>query len=235
MRKHTTSWAALALASAALFTALGGPAWAGGLINGSQIKNGSITSSKIGRGQIKAANLAAGAVSASKVARSSLTAADIAPNTFLGANATAANAAQLGGMPASKFVQGTGQLIQRRVEVPVGTSDQFLLDVGLGELDGSCPTSSKPEVSFTAEAQPLDLIEWGTTWPSSTDINPVHDMTIGQSYTEPDATALQTVEFQVAQSFNNPPSRVATIWTTDDGADGGTECIFIAQAVTTGV
>ena len=37
MRKHTTSWAALALASAALFIALGGPAWAGGLINGSRV------------------------------------------------------------------------------------------------------------------------------------------------------------------------------------------------------
>jgi hypothetical protein len=235
MRKLNPSWAALMVAGAALFTALGGPAWAAGMIDGSQIKNGSITSNKIGRGQIKTGNLAAGAVTAAKVAHGSLTAADVAPNTFLGAGATATNAAALGGVPASRFVQGTGSMIQRRVEVPVGTSDQFLLDTGLGELDGSCPTTMKPQLTFTAEAQPLDLIEWGTTWPSSTDINPVHDMLIGQSYTEPDATALQTVEFQVAQSTNALPSRLATIWATDDGAGGGTECIFTAQALTTGV
>jgi hypothetical protein len=35
------------LAGAALFTALGGPAWAARLINGAEIKNGSITSKKI--------------------------------------------------------------------------------------------------------------------------------------------------------------------------------------------
>jgi hypothetical protein len=234
MRKLNPSWAALMLAGAALFTALGGPAWAAGMIDGSQIKNGSITSDKIGRGQIKTTNLAAGAVTGAKVAHNSLTAANVAPNTFLGAGATATNAAALGGVPASRFVQGTGSMIQRRVEVPVGTSDQFLLDTGLGELDGSCPMSGRPQLTFTAEAQPLDLIEWGTT-PASTDITPVHGMLIGQSYTEPDATALQTVEFQVAQSTNAVPSRLATIWATDDAAGGGTECIFTAQALTTGV
>jgi hypothetical protein len=235
MRKLNPSWAALMLACAALFVALGGPAWAAGMINGSQIKNGSITSEKIGRGQIKTVNLAAGAVTAAKVAHGSLTAGDVAPNTFLKANGTAANAAELGGLPASRFVQGSGTMIQRRIEVPVGTTDQFLLDVGLGEVDGSCPTGGKPEVSFTAEAQPLDLIEWGTTWSSTADINPVHDMTAGQTFTEADTTALQAIDFQVAQSTNALPSRLATIWTTDDGAGGGTECIFTAQALTTGV
>ena len=179
--------------------------------------------------------MADGAVTGTKVAAGSLTATDVAPNTFLAANGTASNSDQLGGVPASGFVRGTGFLIQRRIDVPIGTLSQSLLDVGLGEVDGSCPTGGKPEVSFTAEAQPLDLIEWGTSAGTTTDINPMHGMLIGQTYTEPDPSALQAIDFQVAQSFNNSPSRTATIWTTDDAANGGTECIFTAQAVTTGV
>lgn len=88
-------------------------------------------------------------------------------------------------------------------------------------------------MSFTAEAQPLDLIEWGAS-AGTTDINPVHGMLIGSTYTEPDTTALQAIDFQVAQSTDNVPSRLATIWTTDDAVGGGTECIFTVQALTTG-
>ena len=244
MRKLNPSFVAIGLASAALFASLGGPAWALGLINGSQIKNGSITgaklkngsvtSRKIGAGQVKTANLGLGAVTGSRVAPGSLTAADVAPNTFLPANGTAANSTELGGVPATGFVHGGDSVIQNRVEINVGTTGQFLLDTGLGEVDGSCLAGDKPEVSFTAEAQPLDLIEWGTTFPSAADINPLHGMLIGDTYTEPDSSALQTVDFQVAQTGVSNPSRVATIWTTGD-ASGGTACIFTAQAVTTGV
>jgi hypothetical protein len=266
----------LIVAGVALFTALGGPAWAAGLMSGSQIKNGSITSNKIGRGQVRTANLSAGAVTAAKVARGSLTAADIAPNTFLAANGTAVNSAALGGVPASGFlaangtaansvalggtpasgflaangtaansaalggvaasgfVQGTGNMFQRRIDIPVGTVGQELLGVGLGQVDASCLTGDKPEVSFTAEAQPLDLIESGTTFGSGSDINPLHGMSVGQTYTEPDPGVLQAIDFQVAQSTLSGPSRVATIWTTGD-ASGGTACIFTGQALTTGV
>lgn len=242
MRRFNPSWAALVVASAALFTALGGPAWAAGLISGSRIKNGSITSRKIGNGQVKTVNLAAGAVTAAKVSPGSLTAVDVAPNTFLAANGTAANSAQLGGMPASGFVQGTGNMLQHRIDVPAGTSGQLLVDVGLGEFDASCPVTGspatpKPQVSFTAEAQPLNFIEWGTTFGTTPDINTLNGLTIGQSYTEPNTSGLpQAIQFQVAQNLGSAlgPSRVATVWTTDQQV-GGTDCIFTAQALTTGV
>jgi hypothetical protein len=267
----------LVVASVALFMALGGPAWAAGLISGSEIKNGSITSNKIGRGQVRAANLAAGSVTASTVARGALTAADIAPNTFLAANGTAANSSALGGVPASGFlaangtaanssalggvpasgflaangtaanssalggvpasgfVRGTGNMLQNRIDIRVGASSQFLLDVGLGEVDASCMAGDVPEVSFTAQAQPLDLIEWGTLG-STSDINPLHGMLIGSTFTESDTSVLKAIEFQVAQNLgtNSGQNRVATIWTTGD-ASGGTDCIFTAQALTTGV
>jgi hypothetical protein len=244
MRRLNPAWAAVAIATGALFTALGGPAWAAGLINGSQIKNGSITSKKIGRGQVKAVNLAAGAVhatnlatdavTAASVAPGSLTGADVAPGTFLAAAGTAANSDQLDGLTASRFVQGTGNLIQNRIDITVGTSGQFLLDTGLGEIDGSCLTGDKPEVSFTAEAQPLNLVEWGTTFGTSPDINTANALTIGSTYPEPNPTGVpQAIEFQAAQ-VGATPARVATVWTTDQ-AIGGTDCIFTAQAMTTGV
>jgi hypothetical protein len=246
----------LVVASVALFMALGGPAWAAGLISGSEIKNGSITSNKIGRGQVRAANLAAGSVTASTVARGALTAADIAPDTFLAANGTAANSSALGGVPASGFlaangtaanssalggvpasgfVRATGNMLQNRIDIRVGASSQFLLDVGLGEVDASCMAGDVPEVSFTAQAQPLDLIEWGTLG-STSDINPLHGMLIGSTFTESDTSVLKAIEFQVAQNLgtNSGQNRVATIWTTGD-ASGGTDCIFTAQALTTGV
>jgi hypothetical protein len=256
MRRLNTSRAALALASVALFASLGGAAWASGVISGSQIKNGSITSRKLGRGQVKTANLAAGAVTASKVAHASLTAADVAPNTFLAARGTAANSDQLGGVPASGYLaangtaansdqlggvaasgylRGSGFMLQHRVDVAVGASSQLLVDVGLGEVDGSCLTGAKPQVSFTAEAQPVSLTESGTTFPGTADLHAVNDMLIGASYTEPDSSSLQAVEFQVAQGDGNVnPSRVATVWTTGEGV-GGTDCLFTAQALTTGV
>jgi hypothetical protein len=254
MRRVNPSWTALVIATTALFTALGGPAWAAGLINGSQIKNGSIRSNKIGRAQVKAVNLAAGAVHSTNlatgavmasnvapdsltgadVAPGSLTAADVAPGTFLAATGTAANSDQLDGLTASRFVQGTGNLIRNRIDITVGTSRQFLLDTGLGEIDGSCLAGDKPEVSFTAEAQRLNLIEWGTTFGTSPDINTNDALVIGSTYTEPNASGLpQAIEFQVAQD-GVTPARVATVWTTDQ-AIGGTDCLFTAQALTTGV
>ncbi len=273
MKRFNPSLAALALAAVALFASLGGPAWAAGLISGSQIKNGSITGSKlkngsitsrkIGKGQVQAANLAVGAVNGSNVAHGSLTgteiapgsltgadiapgsltgtdvapgsltASDVAPNTFLAANGTATNANALGGLPASSFVHGTGNLIQHRLDIPFGTPPTFLLDTGLGEVDASC-LAGHAEVSFTAEAQPLNFVEWGFTSGGSPDLNLSNSMVIGSTYSEPNPSGQpQAIDFQVAQSFNNSPSRVATVWTTDQ-AVGGTDCVFTSQSITTG-
>lgn len=253
MRKVNTSTVAIVLAGAALFTALGGTSWAAGLITGSQIKNGAITSSKIAHGQVKNANLAAGAVhtanlasqavtgpkiannaiTSSKVADGSLNATDLAPNTFLPAGGTAADSNKLGGKSPNAFVQGTGNMLVNRISIPAGNSNQFLLDVGLGEIDGTCLAGGKPELSFTAQVAPINLIEWATTYPNTVDINTTNGLTVGTSYIEPNTSGLpQAVTFQAAAS-NTAANHVATAWTT--GQDiGGTSCIFTAQALTTG-
>jgi hypothetical protein len=263
------SWAALVVATLALFITLGGPAWASRLVSGAQIKNdsitsakiknGSITSAKIGKGQIENANLATNAVTGSNVAAGSLTAANVAPNTFLPANGVAANSAQLGGVPASGyltttgtaadsnklggvaasgFVQGSGNMLQNWVVVQPGSTDVFLMDVGLGEVDASCVAASPlqlPELTFTAEAQPVNFVEWGTTYQTTADVNVAPAMLIGASYTEPNSSGVpQAIDFQAAQSGVFNPSRVATVWTTDHYLSG-TGCVFTAQALTTGV
>ena len=106
--------------------------------------------------------------------------------------------------------------------------------VGLGEIDGSCLTGNKPQVSFTAEVQPTNLIEWGTTFGATPDINTINGLTIGSTYTEPNSSGVpQAIEFQVAQTTGPSVNRVATVWTT--GQAIGKDCIFTAQAVTTGV
>jgi hypothetical protein len=79
----------------------------------------------------------------------------------------------------------------------------------------------------------------GITFGTGSDINTLNAMSIGTSYNEahpvgPSQLEVpQAIDFQVAASGANP-SRVATIWTTDQGV-GGTDCIFTAQAFTTGV
>ena len=216
----------------ALFVALSGSAYAAA----TTLPANSVGTRQLRSGAVTNAKLASGAVTGSKVANNSLTAADVAPNTFLAANGTAANSTQLDGMPASSFVHGTGNVLQHRIEITAGTSSQLLVDVGLGEIDGSCLAGVKPEISFTAEAQPLNLIEWGTTFPSSSDINTVNGLNIGSTYTEPNSSGVpQAIEFQVAQNLgvSVSPSRVATAWTTDQVV--GTDCVFTAQALTTGV
>ena len=79
MRRINPTWAALAIATAALFMSLGGAAWAAGLISGSQIKNRSITSKKIGRGQVTTSNLAAGAVQSANLAPGAVQSANLPP------------------------------------------------------------------------------------------------------------------------------------------------------------
>ncbi len=239
MRSSRTSAAALALSALALFAAAGGTTWASGLINGSQIKNGTITSKKIGPGQVANVNLAAGAVTGSKVAAGSLTASDLAPNTFLPANGTAVSSNELGGKPASAYVNGSSSVLFNRVEVVYGGGKRQLLDVGIGEIDATCAGAGVPQVSFTAEVSDPDLIEWATNYPASASINATRSLAVGQTFTAPNSPATpsgvgapQAVTFQAAYS-GATSNHVATVWTTGQYTVGGV-CLFTAEALTTG-
>jgi len=206
-----------------------------GAVTSASIADQAVTTSKLAGNAVTTPQLADGAVTGTKVAAGSLTAADVAPGTFLPANGTATNSDQLGGVPASGFIHGNGDLLQHSIVIPVGTSGQFLLDVGLGEVDASCLAGAKSQVSFTAEAQPDDLVESGTTNANGAEINPMQGMSVGSTFTQPDPSLWQEIDFQVSNGINLNPSRVATIWTTADATGGGTECSLTAQAVTTGV
>jgi hypothetical protein len=205
---------------------------AAGAVTTGTIAAGAVTTGKIAAGAVTSGQLGANSVNSGKVADGSLTASDIAPNTFLPTNATAANSNELGGKSASSYVQGQGFVLLNRITVPAGTSDQFLLDVGLGEIDGTCLTGAKPEVSFTSEVQDPNFIEWGTTFGTTPDINTLNALAIGSTYTEPNSGGVpQAITFQVAVN-NGSSNQMATAWTTDQ--DAGGSCIFTAQAVSTG-
>jgi hypothetical protein len=203
-----------------------------GAVTSGQLGAGAVTTGKIAAGAVTSGQLGANSVNSANVADGSLTASDIAPNTFLPTNGTAANSNELGGKSPSSYIQGQGSVLLNRITVPAGTSDQFLLDVGLGEIDGTCLAGAKPEVSFTSEVQDPNFVEWGTTFPSTTDINTANALAIGASFIEPNSGGVpQAITFQIALN-NGTSNQMATAWTTDQDA-GGT-CIFTAQAVSTG-
>lgn len=74
MRRVSPSWVAVALAGAALFVSLGGPAWAAGLLVGTkQLKNNAVTSRKIKNGNVRNRDYAPNSISAGKLRTASVT------------------------------------------------------------------------------------------------------------------------------------------------------------------
>jgi hypothetical protein len=229
MRIVKSSKSATAISAVALFAALGGTSWASGtLIGGDQIQNGAVSSAKIAHGAVKSGKIANGAVTSSKLAPGSVTSTAVAPNTFLAANGTAADSNELGGKPASDYVQGAGSVIGNSFELSSGQS-RLLVNLGVGYVDGNCVAGGKPQLSYTAEVAPVNLIDWSTTFGGASTLNTTNGLTVGNSYDEPNTTGLpQQVTFQATAN-----GHVATAWTT--GQDiGGISCIFTGEALAAG-
>jgi hypothetical protein len=118
--------------------------------------------------------------------------------------------------------------------------NQLVLDVGLGEIDGSCLVGDRmgepvrgPLRHLRRErrqrADPCRLIGADSSGEK-------RHLRLTTSYVEPNPTGVpQAIEFQVAETNTtaNHIRHVATAWTTDHGV-GGTSCIFTGQALTTG-
>jgi hypothetical protein len=229
MRIFKSSKSATAFSAVALFAALGGTSWAAGsLIGSNQIQNGAITTPKLAHGAVTSGKLATGAVTSSKLAPGSVTSTAVAPNTFLAANGTAADSNELGGKPGSDYVQGGGSVASNSFELSSGQS-RLLVNLGVGYVDGNCLAGGKPQLSYTAEVAPVNLIDWSTTFGGASTLNTTNGLTVGNSYAEPNATGLpQQVTFQAAAN-----GQVATAWTT--GQDiGGMSCIFTGEALSAG-
>ncbi|HEY8762901.1 MAG TPA: hypothetical protein VIM18_01800 [Solirubrobacteraceae bacterium] len=242
MRRFNPSFAALAIACFALFTALGGTSLAASLLIGTkQIKNGAVTSSKIGADQVRNRNLAPAAVksgtladnsvTSSKLADGSVTSADVAPNTFLPANGTADNSSQLGGHPSGDFLLGRGGMFVNRVSIPAGQT-QLLISLGFGELIGKCAAGGVPQVEYQSDVDSVNLVDSVTDYGSpagTASIHTTNGLTRGGLYIETHNTVVpQAITWQAA--YDNGTPHVATAWTT--GQDiGGSSCIFIAQGL----
>ena len=230
MKRLNPSWVAMLLAAAALFVALGGTTWASSLITGHQIQDGAVTSAKIGRGQVKNVNLASGAVHTANLAHGAVTGPKLASNAVtadkvLGGSLTAADIAP------NTFLQGTGSMAFNRITVSAGQSAR-LLGLGFGHINGLCDATGKPSLAYVADAAPVNLIDWATTYPNVATVHTTNGLTSGNSFAEPNpGGGPQSVTFQAAE--NDGTDHVATAWTT--GQDIlSTSCIFTGQALTTG-
>jgi hypothetical protein len=134
MRHHISP--SMVVALIALAIALGGTAYAATQINGAQIKNGTITGKKL-----KKHTLTGTQVNVAKLGKvPSAASADHASTA--GSASTAANATTLGGVGASEFVQGGGQIYTNGATEPESTSDKNVMTIpGLGVLSMGCNAS----------------------------------------------------------------------------------------------
>jgi len=206
-----------------------------GAVTAGTIANQAVGTSKLAGGAVANGNLANDAVTSDKVKDGSLTSTDVAPNTFLAANGTAVNSAQLDGLGPSEFVRGKARFMSARVVVPAGQSRE-VLELNFAHIEGTCSGGSVPTQSIVAE---LDLenafytaIDFGlsSTAPGTTEIGTANALTAGGSLTATHAAVTpQSVTWQAA--YNDGTDQVATAWVSDQ--DEGGSCVFIAQGTTT--
>lgn len=206
-----------------------------GAVTSGAIANQAVDTSKLGAGAVANGNLAADAVTSDKVKDGALTSADIAPNTFLAANGTAVNSAQLDGLGPSELVRGKARFMSARVVVPAGQSRE-VLELNFAHIEGTCSAGSVPTQSIVAELNLENAfytaIDFGpsSTAPGTTDIGTANALTAGGSLTATHTSVTpQSVTWQAA--YNDGTDQVATAWVSDQ--DEGGSCVFIAQGTTT--
>ena len=154
---------------------------------------------------------------------------NVAPNTFLATTGTAANSVELGGLPASDYVSGTGSLNSRRIIVPAGQTAS-LLSPGVGSLSGTC-TSNIPTVSFTPTVSNENYVATVTSYPGNVKIDTLNAIPAGVPVSEPNTGGPQTITYQSSYT-DGTGNHVATAWTSGEFLFG-TGCMFSAQGVST--
>jgi hypothetical protein len=155
-----------------------------------------------------------GSLTSADVGNGSLTAADVAPGTFLTGSAMPSN----------------------RLSVPVGQT-ATLLDLGFGEVRGTCAPGGFPQLSYVSRVASVNLVATSTHFGSpngTAHVTTTNGLGNGAAYIEPNASVLpQSVTFQAAYTDAGGATHVATAWTS--GQDIlTTSCIFIGQGLTTG-
>jgi hypothetical protein len=200
-----------------------------GSVGTSKLATSAVTGSKLAPGAVGTTNLADGAVTSAKVLDGSLTASDVAANTFLPANGTAANSQQLGGLPASGFVHGSGKLLSNRIAVPVGSSAP-LLELDFAFIEGVCRTGAVPVLRLVAELPLQNVIYTANGNAVATDVSTFNAVGAGAAAEATHTvTNPQSVTWQA--TYNQGTQHEATAWTT--GQDSGGTCVFTGQGITT--
>jgi hypothetical protein len=234
LRRTISSHVSLAISLVALFVALGGTALAVTQIGTSQIKNNAVTSSKLANNAVSNKKVANNAITSAKVKDKSLKASDIAPNTFLAANGRAADSAQLGGNPPSAYIQGSGRTVSSRVTAAAGAAPVELLDLGFGQIDGSCSSTDHPSLRYLTNVNNVEVVDWATAFGSPNGTAVMHTLNgLTPGTFDQETNPAITPESVTWQASTTDGSHIATAWTSGQFISG-TGCVFIGQGLTTG-
>jgi hypothetical protein len=225
-RRRTAASITAGVAAVLLVIGFEAPTWASKpvakkKIGTSQIKDHAVTTPK----------LANGAVTSRKVRNGSLTASDVAPNTFLASGGTAANSDQLGGKPASGYIQGTGGVTFNQVSGSTTATPQ-ILGFAFGKITGGC-SSSHPVFNFVDAESPVNVVTTTVTF-SNTGATTAMQVSNGLAAGDElagvnSSTAPQTATFQMRYIDSSDIPHVVTAWLS--GEDIGGSCLFLGQAL----
>lgn len=149
------------VATAALFIALGGGAYAAfkvpkNSVGTKQLKNGAVTNKKLRNGAVTGGKVKAGSLTGKQINAATLGTVPNAANA-----ASASNAAALGGTSASGFLHGTGSEQNVKAAAPPGGSAPIASQSGLGTVTGSCDSPCmNPAVTYTNKSGGTQLVQF---------------------------------------------------------------------------
>jgi hypothetical protein len=220
----------------ALLVALGGTSYAAlsvpkNSVGTKQLKNGAVTSSKLHRGAVTGTKVANNSLTGQQINAATLgtvpnaTHAAIADSATNATHAgTADNATTLQGMNPSGFIQGSGRVIDGRLDLASGASTTTLINVpGVGEVTSDCPGGAGSLVFRNNSGATEDI---------SHDIDGsrlVYAISAGTFDGVLGTSSGHTIEWQIATRGSTPS--VTTITAVYSGS-GPAACTTFAQAVT---
>ena len=159
----------------ALVFALGtGGAWAATQIHGKLIKKNTITGNKLKKNTLSSREVNESKLTAVPRALSADSLAGQEPAAFLPAGGTAANSNQLGGIGASGFVQGGGNITSGRFSAPAGAvTPNYVktIQTPVGEFRFSCDNASAVVSYHNTSEGAADLFRSYITEAGNADVN----------------------------------------------------------------
>jgi hypothetical protein len=144
------------IATAALFIALGGSAWAlaknsvgsrqieNGAVRSQEIRNAGVRGADVGAGAIQGANVAERTLGGAHLASGSLSGAEVGDDTLTGADvdesslASVPEAQTVDGLDPAAFARGAGETYFASGTLAIGATDELVLESPIGTFELDC-------------------------------------------------------------------------------------------------